>query len=157
MKKRTLLLNLSLILGTAYHALFLAAYLLQKPLFGSSLVPPDTLSELEAVYSIPVIVITAVCGAVFALLVLLMRKNASRRMLVDAIVLSGVMFIAERIASFFAVSDVELANRLIDEKGQLGVIAFSLNRSAVQFSDLFLLPLFAAAIVLMCCAACVKE
>lgn len=155
MKKRALLLNLSLIFGAAYHALFLVGYLLQKPLFGSLLYPSETVERLETVYSVPVIAVTAVCGIGVAVFTLLMRKNTSRGMFVGAIVFSGGAFIAERIANPIAVSC--LLNKLHAEKGEMGVIAYGLNRSAVAMLDLFLLPLFVAAIVLMCCAACVKE
>lgn len=156
MKKRALFLNLSLIFGVAYHALFIAGYLLQKPLFGWQY-PPETLELFETVYCVPVIVVTAVCGIVFAVLVLLMRRNTSQRFFVGAIVFSGGAFIVERIANNIAANNIILLNKLNAENGELGVIAYGLNRSAVAALDMFLLPLFVAAIVLMCCAACVKE
>ncbi len=156
MKKRALFLNLSLIFGIAYHALFIAGYLLQKPLFGWQF-PPETLEQIETVYCMPVIAVTAVCGIVFAVLVLLMRKNASRGLFVGAIMLSGGAFIVERIANNIAANNIILLNKLNAENGELGVIAYGLNRTAVAALDMFLLPLFAAAIVLMCCAACISE
>lgn len=156
MKKRALLLNLSLIFGIAYHALYIAGYLLQKPLLGWQF-PPETLERLETVYCVPVIVVTAVCGIVFAALVLPMRKNTSRGLFVGAAVFSGGAFIVERIANSLAANNNILLNKLLAENGELGVIAFGLNRSAIAALDMFLLPLFAAAIVLMCCAACIKE
>lgn len=156
MKKRALLLNLSLIFGIAYHTLYIAGYLLQKPLFGS-LFPPETLERLETVYCVPVIVITAVCGIVFAAFVLPMRKNTSRGLFVGAAVFSGGAFIAERILNNLAANNNNLLNKLLAENGELGVIAWGLNRAAIATLDMFLLPLFAAAIVLMCCAACIKE
>lgn len=156
MKKRALLLNLSLIFGVAYHALFLVGYLLQKPLFGWQY-PPETLEQLEAVYCVPVIVVTAVCGIVFAALVLLMRRNTSRSTFVGAIVFSGGAFIVERIANNIAANNIILLNKLNAENGELGVIAYGLNSTAVAALDMFLLPLFVAAIVLMCCAACMDH
>lgn len=158
MKKRTILVNLSLVFGIAYHALYIVGYLLQKPLFGSSMYPPETLERFETVYCVPVIAVTAVCGIVFAALVLLMRKNTSRRMFIGAAVFSGGAFITERIANNTAAGSIALLNKLRDENGgELGVIAYGLNRAAVASLDMFLLPLFVAAIVLMCCAACIKE
>lgn len=156
MKKRALFLNLSLIFGVAYHALFIAGYLLQKPLLGWQY-PPEILEQLEAVYCVPVIVVTAVCGIVFAALVLIMRRNTSQRFFVGAIVFSGGAFIVERIANNIAANNIILLNKLKAENGELGVIAYGVNSTAVAALDMFLLPLFAAAIVLMCCAACVKE
>lgn len=156
MSRRTIILNLSLIFGAAYHALYIAGYLLQKPLFGS-LYPPETLEQFETVYCVPVIVVTAVCGIVFAALVLLVRSNTSRRSFVVAIVFSGGAFIVERIANNITANNIILLNKLNAENGELGVMAYSLNSRAVAALDMFLLPLFAAAIVLMCCAACVKE
>lgn len=156
MKKRALLLNLSLIFGAAYHALFLVGYLLQKPLLGWQY-PQIIQEQLEPVYCVPVIVITAVCGIGFAVFALLMRKNTSRKLFVGVVVFSGGVFIAERIANNIAVNNVVLLNKLKAENGELGVIAYGLNRSAVAMLDMFLLPLFVAAIVLMCCAACIKE
>lgn len=157
MKKRTLFLNLSLIFGAAYHVMYIAGYLLQKPLLGWLLYPPDTLERFETVYCVPVIVVTAVCGIVFAALVLFMRRNTSQRLFVGAIVFSGGAFIVERIANNIAANNIILLNKLNAENGELGVIAYGLNRTAVAALDMFLLPLFVAAIVLMCCAACVKE
>lgn len=156
MKKRATFLNLSLIFGAAYHVLYIAGYLLQKPLLGW-LYPPVILEQIEPVYIISVIVVTAVCGACFALLVLLMRKNTSRGLFVGAAVFSGGAFVAERIANNIAANNIILVNKLNAENGELGVIAYGLNRTAVAALDMFLLPLFAAAIALMCCAACVKE
>ena len=150
------MLNLSLIFGAAYHVLFIAGYLLQKPLFGW-LITPEVLKSFESVYCVPVIVIAAVCGVCFALFVLSMRKNTSRGLFVGAAMFSGIAFIAERIVFSAVTSSVTLVNKLLAEKGELGVIAYGINRSAVQMLDLYLLPLFAAAIVLMCCGACVKE
>ncbi len=157
MKKRTLFLNLSLIFGIAYHVLFIVGYLMQKPLFGWLLYSPDVQEQIETVYCIPVIAVMAVCGIVFAVFVSVMRKNTSRGLFIGAAVFSGGSFIAERIVNPLVASSVVLLNRLNHEKGELGVIAYGLNRSAVTVLDMFLLPLFAAAIVLMCCAACVKE
>ena len=157
MSKRTLMLNLSLIFGAAYHALFIAGYLLQKPLLFGGLVDPEILESIETIYYVPIIIIAAVCGICFALFVLLMRKNTSRGLFVGAAVFSGIAFIAERIAFSAVASNVILLNKLLAEKGDLGVTAFNMNRSAVSLLDMYLLPLFAAAIVLMCCAACVKN
>lgn len=150
------MLDLSLIFGTAYHALFIAGYLLQKPLFGW-LITPEVLKPFEPVYCVPVIVIPAVCGICFALFVLSMRKNTSRGLFVGAAVFSGIAFIAERIVFSVVTSNVILLNKLLAEKGELGPISFGINRTAVAALDMCLLPLFAAAIVLMCCAACVKN
>lgn len=157
MNKRALLLNLSLIFGIVYHALFIAGYLLQKPLFGRLLCPPTLIEQIEPVYCVSVVVAAAVCGVCFALLVLLMKKNTSRKLFVGAIVFSGGAFVIERIAYNIITSSVVLADKLIAEKGELGVYAYSLGRGAVMLLDMFLLPMFAAAIVLMCCAACVKD
>ncbi len=156
MKRRALLLNLSLIFGAAYHALYIVGYLLQKTLLGW-LYPPETLEQLETIYSVPVIAVMAVCGIVFAVLVLFMRKNTSRGMFVGAIVFSGGALVAERFVNSTVTSSVVLLNKLQAEKGELGVIAYGLNRTAASTLDMFLLPLFVAAIVLMCCAFCVKE
>lgn len=156
MKKRTLLLNLSLIFGVAYHMLFIVGYLLQKTLFGW-LYPPETLEQLEPIYSVPVIALMAVCGIVFAVLVLLMRKNTSWGMFVGAIVFSGGALVTERFANSIVTGSVVLLNKLQAEKGELGVIAYGLNRTAVAALDMFLFPIFVTAMVLMCCAFCVKE
>ena len=150
------MLNLSLIFGTAYHALFIVGYLLQKPLFGW-LITPEVLKQFEPVYCVPVIVVAAVCGICFALFVLFMRKNTSRGLFIGAAVFSGIAFITERMIFSVVTSNVILLNKLLAEKGELGSISFGINRSAVAALDMFLLPLFAAAIVLMCCAACVKN
>ena len=150
------MLNLSLIFGVAYHVLFIAGYLFQKPLFGW-LITPEVLKSFEPVYCVPVIVIAAVCGICFALFVLSMRKNTSRGLFVGAAVFSGIAFISERMIFSVVTSNVILLNKLVAEKGELGTISFGINRSAVAALDIYLLPLFAAAIVLMCCAACVKE
>ncbi len=157
MKRRALLLNLSLIFGAAYHALYIVGYLLQKPLLGWLLYPPEILEQLEPIYSVPVIALMAVCGIVFAVLVLLMRKNTSRGMFIGAIVFSGGALVIERFVNNIITNNVVLLNKLRAEKGELGIIAYGLNRSAVATLDMFLLPLFVTAIVLMCCAACVKE
>lgn len=157
MKKRTLFLNLSLIFGIAYHALLIAGYLLHKPLFGRLLYPPETLEQIEPVICVSVTVIAAVCGVCFALLVLPMRKNTSRNLFIGAAVFSGIAFVTERIAYSAISGNVVLLNKLNAEKGELGVYAYTLGRSAVALLDTLLLPVFAAAIVLMCCAACVKE
>ena len=86
-----------------------------------------------------------------------MRKNTSRGLFVGAAVFSGIAFISERFIFSVVTSNVRLLNKLLAEKGELGTIAFGINRSAVAALDMCLLPLFAAAIALMCCAACVKE
>jgi len=156
MKKRVLLLNLSLIFGVAYHALYIVGYLLQKTLLGWEY-PPIIREQLETVYSVPVIVIMAVCGIAFAVLVLLMRKNTSRRMFIGAIVFSGGALVTERFVNNIITGNVVSLNKLLAEKGELGEIAYSLNRTAVAMLDMFLLPMFVTAIVLMCCAFCVKE
>lgn len=157
MKKRTLFLDLSLIFGIAYHALFIAGYLLQKPLFGRVFCTPDALEQIEPVYCFSIVVIAAVFGIGFALFALLMRKNTSRNLFIGAAVFSGIAFTAERIVYSAIASSPLLLNKLNAEKGELGVIAYGLGRSSVAILDAILLPLFAAAIVLMCCAACVKE
>lgn len=157
MKKRTKLLNISLILGAAYHLLFIAGYLLQKPIFGAVMkYPPDTLVQIEPMYLAPVIIAVAVGGTVFAALVLLMKKNASKRIFIDAALLSGAVLIVERSVEFFAYS-TSVVNALAAAKGEAGILALGLSRSAILYMDLFLLPLFVTAIVLMCCAGCIKE
>ncbi len=105
----------------------------------------------------PVIAVMAVCGIVFAVLVLFMRKNTSRGMFVGAIVFSGGALVAERFVNNIITNNGVLLNKLQAEKGELGVIAYGLNSTAVATLDMFLLPLFVTAIVLMCCAFCVKE
>lgn len=157
MSKRTRMLDLSLIFGAAYHVLFIVGYLLQKPLLFGGLVDPEVLESIETIYHVPIIIIAAVCGICFALFVLLMRKNTSRGLFIGAAVFSGIAFIAERIAFSAVASSLALLDKLLAEKGELGVTAFNMNRSAVSLLDMYLLPLFAAAIVLMCCAACVKN
>lgn len=157
MKKRALLLRLSLVLGIAYHALFIVGYLLQKPLFGRLFAPTAEPERLEVVYSVPVIAVTAVCGIVFAVFVLMMRKNTSRGVFIGAVVFSGVAFIGERLVNLIAANSVILAAKLAAEKGVLGVTAYGLNRSVLGTLDVFLSPLLVAATVLMCCAFCVRE
>lgn len=155
MKKRTLLLNLSLIFGVAYHSLFIVGYLLHKSLLGGLFCPPETLEQLEPVYSVPVIVVMAVCGIGFAVFVLLMRKNTGRGLFVGTTVFSGCAFVVERWVNLIAPSS--LLDELLAERGELGVVEYNVSRGAVLLLDNCLLPLFVAAIVLMCCAFCVKE
>ena len=155
MKKRTMLLSLSLIFGIAYHALFIAAYLLHKPLLGWLFYPPETVEQLEPVYSVPVIAAAAVWGIVFAVLVILMKKRTGKGLFVGAAVFSGIAFIAERWVNY--IPPVRLLNRLNAERGELGVYAYNLSCASVTFLDCALLPLFVTAIVLMCCAFCVKD
>lgn len=156
MRRRALFLNLSLIFGIAYHVLFIAGYLLQKPLFGGLFCTPTVLEQIEPIYCFSIVVIAAVFGACFALFVLLMRKNASRNLFIGAAVFSGIAFITERIAYSAISGSVRLLNKM-NMHGELGVIAYGLGRGSVDLLDMLLLPMFAAAIVLMCCAACVKE
>lgn len=155
MKKRTSLLNLSVIFGIVYHVLFIAGYLLHKPLLGGLFCPPETLEQLEPVYSVPVIVVMAVCGIGFTIFVLLMRNHTGRGLFVGAAVFSGCAFVIERWVNLIAPSS--LLNELLAERGELGVVEYNVNRGAVLLIDNCLLPLFVAAIALMCCAFCVKE
>ncbi len=155
MKKRTILLVLSLIFGVAYHALFIAAYLLHKPLLGSLFCPPETLKQLEPVYNSPIIAVTAVCGIVFAAFVILMLKRTGKGLFIGAAVFSGIAFIAERWVNY--IPPVQLLTKLTAERGELGMYAYNLTRASVTFIDCALLPLFVTAIALMCCAFCVKE
>ncbi len=156
MKKRTVLLNLSLIFGVAYHVLFIAGYLLQKPLFGW-LLYPNKLEWIEPVYCVSIPVIAAVFGVGFALFAVLMRKNTSRGLFVGALVFSGIAFVAERIVYSAIAGNILLLNKLTAERGELGVFAHGLGSGSVAILDTILLPVFAAAIVLMCCAGCIKE
>lgn len=158
MKKRTLLLNISLILGLAYHLLFIAGYLLQKPIFGGAILkyPAEVMEQIKPVYLVPVIIVTAVFGAGLAAFALCMKRNTSKQLFTAAALFSGAAFIVERLTNVF-VYNIDVLDGFSAAKGQTGVLEFGLSQTAIRFMDIFLLPLFVAAIVLMCCAGCVKE
>lgn len=158
MNKRHLLLNLSLIFGVLYHVLYLVMYLLQKPIFGRlSQIPDYTLEQLKPFFSLPVLIAVPLSAVVFIVFVSLLMKNTSRDMFVIAIVFSSAAFVIHRIVNFFGSANVVRINKANIMGGEMGIVAYGLNNTAVQTVDLFLLPLYVAAITLMCCAACVKE
>lgn len=157
MKKRTLLLNISAILGAVYHILFVVGYLLHKPLFGKMFCTPDALEKIEPVYSLPVFIVTALCGIVFAALVLLMKKHTGKSFFISTAIFSGCAFVAERWVNYLAPASASFLNTQLSENGELGVLAAGMSRGSVLILDNCLLVLFAAAIALMCCAFCIKK
>lgn len=149
---------MSLIFGVLYHVLYLVMYLLQKPIFGRLAQNPDyTLEQLKPFFSLPVFIAVPLSAVVFIVFVSLLMKNASKGMFANAIVFSGAAFVIHRIVNLFGSANAVRIIKAQNMGGEMGVVAYGLNNTAIQMLDLFLLPLYATAITLTCCAACVKE
>ena len=157
-KIATVLLNVSLVLHGLYFMLFIAWYLIQKPIwhiFGAA----EVIEQLNPIVS-PAIVI-AIVGT-FALSVWLnitLRKKVGGTVSASLGVLTTVFcviaFLADRLTK--AISCVYYAVVFGRANGANAVYLAGLHENSIQFLDTFLLIFLAAGLALMPCAYCVMR
>lgn len=145
-KTATVLLNVSLALHGAYFVLFMAGYVIQKPIW-SIFGVWEEIEQMKPIIS-PAIVIAVVGTFVLsAALNLTLRKRADRTFGVLTVLFCVGAFLADRLTK--AISCVyysAVAGRL---NGVNAVYLAGLHENSVQFIDTFLLIFLAAGLALL--------
>ncbi len=153
MKKRTVMLNISLILCAVYEVCFFAGYFLQKPLFAPLLY--SGYDEFKPVFSPVVIVLMLFLAAGVVLFNMLLRKNRSKAMTVGVAVFSAVAFESNFLVKNVSAIIINLASVELGGPDELAMAHIS--NTVVSLLDVLFMIFFVASLALMLCAACVKE
>ncbi len=153
MKERTVMLNISLILCAIYEVCFFAGYFLQKPLFAPLLYSGH--DEFKPVFSPAVIVVMLFLAAGVVLFNMLLRKNRSKAMTVGVAVFSTAAFEINHWVK--GVSSFITTYASAHFGGNDAFVMVAVSNKVVSLLDFLFSVFFVASLVLMICAACVKE
>lgn len=157
-RKRTavILLNVSLILHGLYALLFMAGYVVQKPIWQIFGTTPE-IEQLDPIISPAIVIATEVTLALSAVLNFLLRNKAEGTASGTLGVLTAVFavcaFAADRLTK--AISCVYYSVVFGRLNGVEAVYLAGLHENSVQFLDTFLLILLAAGLAILPCAYCV--
>lgn len=147
------LLNISLVLHGIYFVLFMAGYVIQKPIWNIFGVTEE-ISQLSPIIS-PAIVIGAVLTlALSAALNVLLRKQTNVAVGVVTVVFCVCAFAADRLTKAISCVECALSARV---NGVDCVYLAGFHENSVQFLDTFLLIFLAAGLALLPCAYCVMR
>lgn len=152
MSKRTIMLNISLGLCAFYEVCFFIGYVLQKPLFGRDLYNYD---ELKPVFSPVVILLMLLLAAGVVVFNFMLRKHQTKAMTIGTAAFAAVAFESNLAVKSYAALLMSIFSANLG--GQDALIAATLSSRAVSVLDVIFSVFFVASLVLMICAACVKE
>ncbi len=153
MKKRTVMLNVSLILCAFYEVCFFAGYFLLKPLFAPLFYAGY--DEFEPTFSPVVIVLMLFLAAGVVIFNMLLRKKRSTALTIGTAVFSAAAFecnvLIKRVSAF-------IINYTSAQLGGADELAMAyVSNQVVSMLDMIFMIFFVASLALMLCAACVKE
>lgn len=152
MKKRTVMLNISLGLCAFYEVCFFIGYLLQKPLFGRDFYDYD---ELEPVFSPVVIILMLFLAAGVVIFNIMLRKHQTKAMTIGTAVFAAAAF--ESNLAVKAAASLLMSVYSARLGGTDALTAATLSSHAVSVMDLIFSVFFVASLVLMICASREKE